>query len=303
MSSLARPTRQTAPAPADRRPGTSRADLLAALVTERRGAPALPGLDSQTYARAHLAFESRSDQRRLIAEHLAARLGARAGQPISLLSVGCGDGTLDVPLVRGLLDADGARRVRYVGVDPYESATTELARAMGELGDPGPQVETHPTTWEDAPVSGTFDVITFVHSMYYVPDVAAAVAKACSLLSAGGEVVVLSGPRGTMNTLVDICAPPIDGHPHWFSDDVAAGIAEATAPAHLEVAPVETLEALLALEPVANDVLDFVVQARLTPQARELVLACLRSAAVPDPVSGHPQVPHPVDVHRVVRHP
>ncbi|GAA4692819.1 class I SAM-dependent methyltransferase [Nocardioides nanhaiensis] len=272
-------------------------------MAERRGAPALPGLDSQTYARAHLAFESRSDQRRLIAEHLAGRLAARAGQSISVLSVGCGDGTLDVPLIQGLLGADGARSVRYVGVDPYETATTELARAMGALDDPALQVETHSTTWESAPVSGTFDVITFVHSMYYVPDVAAAVAKACSLLRPGGELVVLSGPRGAMNTLVDICAPPIDGHPQWFSDDVAAGIAEAAAPAHLEVAPVERLEALLALEPVTHDVLDFVVQARLTPEARELVLACLRSAAVPDPASGRFEVPHPVDVHRVVRLP
>lgn len=280
-----------------------RPDLLAALVADRSGAPALPGLDSHTYARAHLAFENRSDQRRLIGEHLAGRLAARAGQPISVLSVGCGDGTLDVPLARGLRRAPGARRVRYVGVDPYEAGTTAFTRAMGELGDPDLQVETHPTTWEDAPVSGAFDLITFVHSMYYVPDVAAAVAKACSLLRPGGELVVLSGPRGAMNMLVDICAPPIDGHAQWFSDDVAAGITEATAPAHLDVAPVETLEALLTLEPETHDVLDFVVQARLTPEARALVLACLRSAAVPDPVSGHPKVPHPVEVHRVARLP
>jgi SAM-dependent methyltransferase len=280
-------------------------ELLADLRAERLGAPPLPALDSETYARGHAAFEARSDQRRLIAEHLAACLAGRGGgdvqAPVSVLSVGCGDGTLDRVLAAGLLDDAGpGRPVRYVGVDPHRSGTEAFAAALGGLDSPDLVVDTSATTWAGTEVVGPFDVVTFVHSMYYVPDVADAVRQACALLRPGGDLLVLSGPRGAMNALVDVCAPPVEGHRQWFSDDVAAGIAAASGPTY-DVAPVETLEALLSLESPTADVLDFTVQARLTPSARALVLTYLDAVSVPHPVAGDPRVPHPVDVHRVTR--
>lgn len=302
MSNLARTTSHTAPYVGGLPSSVPESALLLALRSARRGAPPLPALDSDTYARDHAAFEARSNQRQLIAEHLAERFTFRDSGPISVLSVGCGDGTLDVSLARGLLNTcEPVRQVRYVGVDPYESGTTKFAAAMAELNEPTLRVEAHPTTWAKAALTGPFDVITFVHSMYYVADVAAAVRKAHSLLRPGGDLLVLSGPRGAMNTLVDICAPSLEGHRQWFSDDVAAGIAEAGSQVAYDVSPVETLEALLALEPATTDVLDFTVQAQLTPETRSLVRDYLEVVSVPDPVTGEPRVPHPVDVHRVTR--
>ena len=309
MSDLTRTTMRTTPLPSAvggvERPDDRLDDLLGDLRAERLGAPPLLALDSDTYARDHAAFEARSDQRTLIAEHLTTRLADRGAGPLSVLSVGCGDGTLDRVLASGLVCEDDAastgRPVRYVGVDPYASGTAAFSAALAELDSPDLSVETSPTTWADAEVVGPFDVITFVHSMYYVPDVTAAVRQALALLRPGGELVVLSGPRGAMNALVDVCAPPLEGHRQWFSDDVAAGIRAAAGGPSYDVLPVETLQALCSLGSATPDVLDFTVQARLTPAARALVLSYLDAVSVLHPVTGEPRVPHPVDVHRVRR--
>ena len=49
---------------------------------------------------------------------------------------------------------------------------------------------------------------SFVHSMYYVPEVAATLLAAHRLLRPGGELLVLSAPRGALNVLVEVLAMP-----------------------------------------------------------------------------------------------
>ncbi len=73
------------------RPAQAGTGLLDAIRSARAGAPALDALSPATYARDHAEFETRSDQRRLITSSPADRLARRDG-PISVLSVGCGDG-------------------------------------------------------------------------------------------------------------------------------------------------------------------------------------------------------------------
>jgi len=213
-----------------------------------------------------------------------------------VLSVGCGDGCLDARLAGALSDVQPTRPVRYVGIDPYDASTTAFTAAMQGLGRESLVSEVHVATFGDAPVTGPFDVITFVHSMYYVPDVAQTVRAAYDLLSPGGELIVLNAPRGVLNALVGVLAPPLEGHPQWFSDDVAEGFAEAG----LAPDEVVTLQARLDLAAASDDVLDFTVQARLTSELRTLVRAYLAAVSVPDR-SGRMQVPHPVDVFRVAR--
>ena len=302
MSNHTRTTSHTAPLASKRSKAVAPSALLDALRTSLRGSPPLLALESDTYARDHAAFEARSNQRLLISDHLTRYLHGLGDGPLSVLAVGCGDGSLDVPLARGLLSRGLMNRpVRYVGVDPYVSGTSKFATAMAALDEPFLTVETHPTSWAAARPAGPFDLITFVHSMYYVPDVAEAVLKAFPLLQPGGELLILSGPRGEMNTLVDICAPALEGHRQWFSEDVAAGIASAGKQIRIDVAPMTTLQALLDPEPATADVLDFTVQAQLTSHASSLVRDYLHAVSVPDPVTGEPRVPHPVDVHRVIR--
>lgn len=259
----------------------------------RFGETLLPDLAPDAYARGHAVFESRSDQRTLIGDHLAARMARRDTGPVAVLSVGCGDGSLDAPLAAALADVVPARPVRYVGIDPYAGSTTAFAAAMADLDRPNLSVEVHTSTFADAPVTDLFDVITFVHSMYYVPEVAPTLKAAHALLKPGSELLVLSAPRGALNMLADVLAPPIDDHDQWFSEEIAAGFATAG----LRLEETMTLDARLDMDDASDEVLDFTVQAQLTPTLRPLVREYLDKVSVPHPVSGALLVPHPVDVY------
>ena len=273
-------------------------DLLERLRVLRVGAGTLPGLVPATYARTHAAFELLSDQRLLVTAHLAERFVRRGGGPISVLAVGCGDGTLDAPLASSLADVRPLRPVRYVGVDPYGASTRAFTTALDGLDRPTLTHEVHTSTFDEAQVTGTFDIVTFVHSMYYVPDVEHTLRSAHALLRPGGELVVLSAPRAHLNALVEVLAPPVEGHPQWFSDDVAVALRRTG----LSVEAPLTLHAGFDSDSATDEVLDFAVQARLTPELRPLVRAYLEAVAVPARRGGAGRrTPHPVDVFRVVQ--
>ncbi|MDJ0360103.1 class I SAM-dependent methyltransferase [Rhodococcus sp. H29-C3] len=270
--------------------------LLDDLRAERRGAPALAGLEPDSYARDHAAFERLSDQRGLIAEHLAGRLASMGDGPVSVLSVGCGDGSLDVQLAKGLVLAVPGRPVRYVGIEPWSGSARLFTANMAALEADELSVDVHVASFSDAPVDETFDVVLFVHSMYYVTDVEETLRGALELLRSGGELWVLNAPRGALNALVDVLAPPLEGHRQWFSADVEKAFVDAG----IALDEIVTLDALVDLASASERVLDFAVQARLTPELRGPVRVYLDAVSVPG-ADGRPRVPHPVDVFAAAR--
>ena len=277
----------------DTAPDPAASSLLDALRTAILQSRPLLGLDPVAYARGHAEFEARSDQRSLIIDHLVDVVSVREG-PLSVLSVGCGDGSVDVAVADALTARDPARPVRYVGVEPFAGSADSFATKLRALDRPGLTVEVHTSTFDQAPLAERFDVITFVHSMYYVPEVAKAVRHALDLLAPGGEVIVLSAPRGALNQLADACAPSIEGHRQWFSDDVADGIDRAGVVAD----SIGVIDARVDLAGADGRMLDFTVQAVLTTEVRPIVLAYLQAVAVPSTAM---TVPHPVDTYRIPR--
>ncbi|MET4046685.1 MULTISPECIES: class I SAM-dependent methyltransferase [unclassified Rhodococcus (in: high G+C Gram-positive bacteria)] len=270
--------------------------LLDDLRALRRGAPALAGLEPKSYARDHAAFEQLSDQRGLIAEHLAGRLATMGDGPVSVLSVGCGDGSLDVQLADSLVLAVPGRSVRYVGIEPWSGSAGLFTANMAALGSDELSVDVHVASFSNAPLDETFDVVLFVHSIYYVADVEETLHGALELLRPGGELWVLNAPRGALNALVDVLAPPLGGHRQWFSADVEKAFVDGG----IALDEIVTLDALVGLASASERVLDFAVQARLTPELRGPVRAYLDAVSVPG-ADGRPRVPHPVDVFAAAR--
>jgi len=249
----------------------------------------LDELAPHTYARDHTAFEALSDQRGLIADWLVDHLTSSRSAPLSVLTVGCGDGALDAAVAERLLadDSDGCP-LRYVGVEPFEVSAGHFHERMGRINRERLSFDTIVAPFAKTSLDETFDVVTFVHSMYYVPDVAEAAHAASALLRPGGEAIVLSAPRGALNLLAGLLAPAIEGHRQWFSDDVH----DALTRSGLDLVMPAPIDAVVDLTDASDDVLDFTVQARLTPDLRGLVRRYLADVSL---VAGRSVVAHPVD--------
>lgn len=249
----------------------------------------LDELAPHTYARDHAAFEALSNQRGLIADWLVDHLSSSHSAPLSVLTVGCGDGALDAGVAERLLarDSDGCA-LRYVGVEPFEVSAGHFHERMGRINSERLSFATIVAPFAKTSLDETFDVVTFVHSMYYVPDVAEAARAACALLRPGGQAIVLSAPRGALNLLAGLLAPAIEGHRQWFSDDVH----DALTHSGLDLAIPAPIEAVVDLTDASDDVLDFTVQASLTPHLRGLVRRYLADASL---VAGRSVMAHPVD--------
>lgn len=253
----------------------------------------LDGLAPAAYARGHALFEARSDQREGIASWLVDRLASRTASPLSVLAVGCGDGALDAS-VAGRVLAGGPHelRLRYVGVDPFATSARRFSERMERIDSDQLSFDTVVAPFEAATLDEPFDVVTFVHSLYYVPDVGAAARAARSMLRPGGEAVILSAPRGALNLLAGLLAPAIEGHRQWFGDDVH----EALVASGLDVVVPPPIEAVVDLTDASDEVLDFTVQARLTPELRGPVRRYLGAVSL---VEGRSELAHPVDVYIV----
>ena len=245
----------------------------------------LPPLDQDTYASAHAAFEARSDQRALLTRWLLERLVSRTatGRPVSVLSVGCGDGAVDVALADALTARDPGRPVRYVGVDPHPASGAAFRARLDALKRPGLAASTITASFDRLGGAAVYDVVLFVHSLYYVPDVGAALARAEALLAPGGEVLVLHAPRAGLNELAATLATPAAGHRQWWAETTervvaASGLcgASCTIKGRLDLG-----DCLDETDPVGCSVLDFTVQARLPESLRPLALDALRAVALP----------------------
>ncbi len=249
--------------------------------------------DPDTYARGHALFEARSDQRSMIVAWLGDRLSRRAGADrLDVLSVGCGDGTVDRALAaRACAEAAPGAARSWTGVDPHSPGVASFVAGLEGLGRDQLAVRGHVGTFDSLPTEpgGSFDVVVFVHSLYYVPDLGAALGRAAGLLAPGGELLVLHAPLGALNELVADLAPPAAGGPQPWSDAVAAALA---------TLPVEVTRADLAatvdLDGCDGDdpaLLDFTVQTVLDDTTRAAVVARLRRSAQPGPGL---RVAHPV---------
>ena len=268
------------------------------------GSPPLPALTPTRYAETHAVWEAASDQRSRLRDWLVAELPRRVehvrGRPVAVLGVGVGDGSVDGPLAAAL--AAGGRRVDYVGVEPHPPSAGAFASRLANLGLPALTVTTQVTDFASDFGTGPVDLVHFVHSLYYVADVGAALDRALDRLAPGGTLVALTAPRDPLCVLTELMAPRT-GHRQWFAEDVTAALA-----GRGRTVRAATIDGRLDLGAVAADpdgtgeqLLDFLVQARtrdLPAPARELVLAHLRAIRLPGPGW---VVPHPLQVAIVTR--
>jgi SAM-dependent methyltransferase len=268
------------------------------------GDPPLPALGPTRYAETHAVWEAASDQRARLRDWLIAELPPLVAhiqdRPVTVLGVGVGDGSVDGPLAEAL--SAGGRRVHYVGVEPHPPSAGAFASRLANLGLPGLTITTQVTDFATAGRTGPVDLVHFVHSLYYVADVGAALDRALDRLDPGGVLVALTAPLQPLCALTELLAPRT-GHRQWFAEDVTAALAgrgrtvrAAVIEGGLDLGPLESDPA-----GVGEQLLDFLTQARtgsMPTPARQLVLDHLAGIRLPGPGW---LVPHPLHVAVVIR--
>ena len=269
-------------------------DGLRARILDR---PALPALTPERYAQTHAIYEAASDQRPRLKTWLATALLSMLGDcdPVRVVGVGVGDGSVDAPLAAAL--ARNGRRVRYTGVEPHQPSAALFASRLNALDADTltPTVVIGELADHDA--GHPADLVHFLHSLYYVADLSTALDHALSMVRPGGLLVTAIAPLQPLCVLTEMLCPWAGLKP-WFAEDVAAEFESRALSTRTETI-VGHLDARDALEdPLGRGeaVLDFLIGARsraLDFDAREQLLDYLREISLP----GRPGVlPHPVDV-------
>ncbi|MBJ7339690.1 methyltransferase [Mycolicibacterium sp.] len=259
--------------------------------------PALPALSSERYAYTHDLYEAASDQRPRLQEWLATELPPLLADrdPVRVVGVGVGDGSVDAPLAAAL--SAGGRRVRYTGVEPHAPSAAVFAGRLNALGARGLTPTVVIGDFADHDAGHPADLVHFVHSLYYVDDLSASLDDALSMVRAGGLLLTVTAPLEPLCVLTELLCP-WGGQKPWFAEDVRTELDRRGLSVRTEtlVGHLDASDALTDPLGRGEAVLDFLIGARsraLAPGARLKLVDYLRDISLP----GRPGVlPHPVEV-------
>ncbi|MEM9354398.1 MAG: class I SAM-dependent methyltransferase, partial [Planctomycetota bacterium] len=227
---------------------------------------------------------------RLVAEEFT------GASPLRVLSVGCGSGILDLPLLDAVA-ADG-RKVIYTAVDPNPVACRRFREGFEALNPPNVELVVLEHGIERLEPDLRFDLIHAVHSLYYLSDPADSIDNLLGRLAPQGRLAVLQAPKAELNLLSDCFWPTSGEDAIWFSgcvrqhlDDSGLAFREDRIDAKVDVTP--------CFEDKSSGgrmLLDFITQADSDAFHTSIKEGCrtyLRSVA--ETVSGQVMVEHPVD--------
>ena len=237
----------------------------------------LEELSDRRYHTTHETFEGASNQRALILEWLAtlAKKQSLQGRDSSeLLSVGCGGGVMDLSVARAF--AEHVNALSLVGVDPNPEHTRAFER---QLSGQGFDVEAVTSGFEDFQSDRSYDVIHFIHCLYYFEHIEAELYKAVEMLSNDGALIVLQAPNEALNHLADRVWKKQFERSAWYSDDVVAVLKKMDV--ELEVqrldAEVDVINCFDEDSDIGREILDFIVQAETRKFSRAFQKSLLES--------------------------
>ncbi len=256
-------------------------------------------LSPERFDRTHEQFERSSDQQKRILRWLTGFTLEQysANDDLKILSVGCGSGILDLPLMRSL----SRRRsgFEYTAVDPNPTACERFRAAHAQVHLPNVRFRLIQTPLEGFEHPAPFCSVLAVHSLYYLPDFPGALRQLTSILKSDGHLIVFLAPNGALNQLAncfwgrstDLCV--------WYSDRLEAHLIEegfAYKKQRID-ARLDITACFQDGSPLGTDILEFSIQAdlrELSGAVKELCLDYLRAAGEFE--GGRHFIAHPVDV-------
>ena len=240
----------------------------------------LEELGDERYHATHERFEAASNQRALILEWLAALTKKRSLQGRSstqMLSVGCGGGVMDRRVAQ--VFANHVDALSLVGVDPNPEHTHAFEQ---QLSGEGFDVRVFTSGFEEFQSDRSYDVIHFIHCLYYFEHIEPELRKAVDMLVPDGTLVVLQAPNEALNHLADRVWKKQFDRSAWYSDGVIATLERMDVEFQVKRidADVDVTECFESDSENGREILDFIVQAetRKLPDAfRTSLLESLRA--------------------------
>ncbi len=237
----------------------------------------LEELSDERYHTTHETFESASNQRALILswlQALASRIDLPSRGSARLMSVGCGGGVLDRRIAH--LFADHVDAVSLVGVDPNPEHTQAFRK---QLSGEGFDVEAFTSGFEDFETKRTFDVIHFIHCLYYFEHIEPELRKAIDMLAPEGVLVVLQAPNEALNHLADRIWKKQFERPAWYSNDVVSLLRDMDVEVEVQRidAEVNVTHCFENDSETGREILDFIVQAETRRFSRAFQASLLES--------------------------
>ncbi len=270
-------------------------------------------LSDSRFDQSHERFEGQSNQQTQILEWLQRfggdqierRLNTAGGQrnTFRVLSVGCGSGILDLPLIKTLnnqIETSGSGgMIHYTGIDPNPVACSRFRDEFRNLKLASTELSVLEKTVESYQHDQLVDLTHVVHSMYYFAEPAASLQTLIQHVAEDGELVIFQAPKGELNLLADCFWQDQFKNLIWFSADLDE---------HLQKTGISFTRSRLDAEvditacfdsDCSNGRLtfDFIVQSdceNLSDPIRRSVLDYLQSISRVD--GGKVLAPHPVDV-------
>lgn len=257
-------------------------------------------LSNKDYAQCLEVFEANSDQRFRILDWLEENiLTHMLKSSNSILSVGCGAGAFDEHVLKYLNGR--MEQVKYLGIEPNPLEATEFLKRMQaqSVGQMAVDTSVLVEKFGERSLDAAFDLILFVHSIYYLDDRNEAIDAALSALKPGGVLIIVVAPDESLNVIANLIWQRQMGQKSFFSDDLRRHF-DARGIDYSETRIAANLDATAGFNSTSQegrDIIDFTVQTRMAllpePLQNDISEFLLSTSKIED---GNTYLPHPVDV-------
>jgi SAM-dependent methyltransferase len=257
-------------------------------------------LSNKDYAQCLEVFEANSDQRFRILDWLEENiLTHMLKSSNSILSVGCGAGAFDEHVLKYLNGR--MEQVKYLGIEPNPLEATEFLKRMQaqSVGQMAVDTSVLVEKFGERSLDAAFDLILFVHSIYYLDDRNEAIDAALSALKPGGVLIIVVAPDESLNVIANLIWQRQMGQKSFFSDDLRRHF-DARGIDYSETRIAANLDATAGFNSTSQegrDIIDFTVQTRMEllpePLQHDISEFLLSASRIED---GNTYLPHPVDV-------
>ncbi len=256
-------------------------------------------LSHARYDQSHELFEQSSDQQsrilRWLVDFSTCHFGA--AESLRVMSVGCGSGILDLPLIESI--SEEVNQLQYVGIDPNRVACDRFREAFQELTPPGTVLELHEMDIGHLICEHRYDFILAVHSLYYFENPASEIDRLMERLKKDGKLVIFQAPKAELNQLADCFWSDHAEQEIWFSHELEVHLEEQCLPFQKQriEATVDVTRCFELDDSQGEMIFDFILQTRRRELDEDVLDLCLEFLKqVSDNEHDQLAAPHPVDV-------